>query len=149
MYGIGRFVCLVQHSVFTCSSILNVYIIFPFFRYLTSCIPFFYPNLYFSYMVKSWVITKFNKTTTFYFFLSFDLRNSFDCPPLTEGMPCRIKDTSHLLNIIDDLFKDYISDNYILVSFHIGNMYPGIDSVRGIAAITSISNMRETKLPST
>ena len=64
-------------------------------------------------------------------------------------MPCRIKDTAHLLNIIDDLNKDYISDNYILVSFDIVNMFPNIDNVRSIAAVTSFLNMRETKLPLT
>ena len=64
-------------------------------------------------------------------------------------MPCRIKDTAHLLNIIDDLNKDYISDDYILVSFNIVNMFPNIDNVRSIAAVTSFLNMRETKLPST
>ena len=50
---------------------------------------------------------------------------------LTEVMPCRIKDTAYLLNYIDDLNKNYISDNYILVSIDIVNMYPGIDNVRG------------------
>ena len=64
-------------------------------------------------------------------------------------MPCRIKDTAHLLNIIDDLDKYYISDNYILVSFDILNMHPNTDNVRSIAAVTSFLNMRETKLPST
>ena len=64
-------------------------------------------------------------------------------------MPCRIKDTAHLLNIIDDLNKNYISDDYILVSFNIVNMFPNIDNVRSIAAVTSFLNMRETKLPST
>ena len=64
-------------------------------------------------------------------------------------MPCRIKDTAHLLNIMDDLNKDYISDDYILVSFNIVNMFPNIDNVRSIAAVTSFLNMRETKLPST
>ena len=63
-------------------------------------------------------------------------------------MTCRIKDTAHLLNIIDDLNKDYISDNYILVSFDIVNMFPNIDNVRSIAAVTSFLNMRETKPPS-
>ena len=64
-------------------------------------------------------------------------------------MPCRIKDTAHLLNIIDDLDKYYISDNYILVSFDILNMHPNTDNVRSIAAVTSFLNMRETKLPLT
>ena len=64
-------------------------------------------------------------------------------------MPCRIKDTAHLLNIIDDLDKYYISDNYILVSFDILNMHPNTDNVRSIAVVTSFLNMRETKLPLT
>ena len=67
---------------------------------------------------------------------------------MTEGTPCRIKDTAHLLNIIDDLNKDYISDKYILVSFNIANIYPSIDNMGGIAAVTSFLNMPETKLPS-
>ena len=50
------------------------------------------------------------------------------------------------LNIIDDLNKDYVSDNYILLSFDIVNMYPSIDNVRGITAVTSFLNMRKTKL---
>ena len=53
------------------------------------------------------------------------------------------------MNIIDDLNKDYISDNYILVSFDKVNMYLSIDNVRGIAVVTAFLNMRETKLPST
>ena len=62
-------------------------------------------------------------------------------------MPCRIKDTAHLLNIIDELNEDYISDNYILVSFDMASMYPSIDNLRRIAAGTSFLNMSETKLP--
>ena len=37
----------------------------------------------------------------------------------------------------------------MLVSFDIVNMYPCIDNVRGIAAVTSFLNIQETKLPST
>ena len=70
------------------------------------------------------------------------------CAPLTEAMLCQIKDTAYLLNI-DDLNKDYISVNYILVSSGIVKMYPSIDNVRGIAVVTLFLNMHETKLPST
>ena len=42
-----------------------------------------------------------------------------------------------------------MSDKYILVSFVIVNMYPSIDNVRGITAVTSFLNMRKTKLPLT
>ena len=64
------------------------------------------------------------------------------CSPLTQGMPRQIKDTAHLLNIIDELNKDYISDNYILVSFNIVNMYPSIDNVNK----TSINRMYNRRL---
>ena len=63
-------------------------------------------------------------------------------------MPCRIKDVAHLLNIVDNLNKDCILDAYILVSFGIVSIYPSIDNVSNIAAITSFLNMRETKLAS-
>ena len=53
------------------------------------------------------------------------------------------QDTERFLNIIDDLNKDYLSDNYILVSFDIVNMYTSKYN------IISFFNMRETKLPST
>ena len=69
--------CLVQRSVFTRSGIFNVYVIFLLLRYLISCIPFFSPKLYFNYMVKSWIIIKFNKTTTFYLLLSFEFVSLF------------------------------------------------------------------------
>ena len=64
-------------------------------------------------------------------------------------MPCRIKDTAYLLNTIDELNKNYISDNYILVSIDIVNMYPSKDNVRGIAAVKSFLNICKTKLSST
>ena len=63
-------------------------------------------------------------------------------------MLCWIKDTAHLLNIIDNLNKNYIPDNYILVSFDIVNMFPSLDNVRVIVVVTSFLNMRETKLQS-
>ena len=52
------------------------------------------------------------------------------CVPLTNNIETRIRDTSHLLDIIDDLNSEIILDNAILVSFDIVNMYPSIDNDR-------------------
>ena len=57
------------------------------------------------------------------------------CAPLTNNIETRIRDTSHLLDIIDDINSEMIPDNKILVSFDIVNMYPSISNDRGIAAV--------------
>ena len=59
------------------------------------------------------------------------------CAPLTNNIETRIRDTSHLLDIIDELNSERIPDNTILVSFDIINMYPSIDNDRGIAVVRS------------
>ena len=50
------------------------------------------------------------------------------CSPLTEVMQCRIKDTSHLLDIIDTLNEQPISNHKKLMSLDIANMFPSIDN---------------------
>ena len=50
------------------------------------------------------------------------------CAPLTNNIETRIRDTSHLLDIIDDLNSEMILDSTILVSSDIPNMYPSIDN---------------------
>ena len=57
------------------------------------------------------------------------------CAPLTNNIETRIRDTSHLLDIIDDINSEMIPDNKILVSFDIVNMYLSISNDRGIAAV--------------
>ena len=57
------------------------------------------------------------------------------CAPLTNNIETRIRDTSHLLDIIDDINSEMIPDIKILVSFDIVNMYPSISNDRGIAAV--------------
>ena len=71
------------------------------------------------------------------------------CAPLTNNIEIRIRDTSHLLDIIDELNSERIPDNTILVSFDIINMYPSIDNDRGIAAVMNASETRAYKSPST
>ena len=67
------------------------------------------------------------------------------CSPLTEVMQCRIKDTSHLLDIIDTLNDQSMSNHTKLVSLDIVNMFPSIDKQRGIPAVQDILNTRAIK----
>ena len=71
------------------------------------------------------------------------------CAPLTNNIETKIRDTSHLLDIIDELNSERVPDNTILVSFDIMNMYPSIDNDRGIAAVRNALETRAYKSPST
>ena len=64
-------------------------------------------------------------------------------------MYCRIKDTSHLLDIIDTLNEQAVSNHKKLVSLDIFNMFPSIDNQRGMQAVQDILNTRAIKKPST
>ena len=57
------------------------------------------------------------------------------CAPLTNNIATKIRDTSHLLDIIYESNSEMIPDNTVLVSFDIVTMYPIIDNVRGMAAV--------------
>ena len=57
------------------------------------------------------------------------------CAPLAQNMRSRIRDTSHLLEIIDELNENGIPENAVLVSLDIENMYPSIDNERGMETI--------------
>ena len=57
------------------------------------------------------------------------------CAPLALNMRSRIRDTSHLLEIVDELNENGIPDNAVLVSLDIENMFPSIDNTRGMQTI--------------
>ena len=67
------------------------------------------------------------------------------CAPLTNNIETRIRDTSHLLDIIDELNSERIPGNTILVSFDIVNMYPSINNT----AVRNALETRANKSPST
>ena len=52
--------------------------------------------------------------------------------PLTTQLPSRIKDTGHLLELIDEINLKGLPEGTILVSFDVVNMFPNIDNERGI-----------------
>ena len=60
-----------------------------------------------------------------------------------ESMPSRIKDSNHLLDLIDNINSMFLSMNTILTSFDIANMFPnignksGLDAVKPVLLITS------------
>ena len=65
--------------------------------------------------------------------------------PLTEVMQCRVKDTSHLLDIIDTLNDQAMSNHTKFVSLDIVNMFPSIDNQRGTQGVHDILNTRAIK----
>ena len=64
-------------------------------------------------------------------------------------MRYRIRDTSHLLDIIATINEKGIPDEIILVSFDIVNMFPSIDTVKGRDAVRLELNRRDSNKPST
>ena len=67
------------------------------------------------------------------------------CASLTNYIETRIRDTSHLLDIIDELNSEMIPGNTILVSFDIVSMYLSIDDSRGIADVRNALETRKSK----
>ena len=64
-------------------------------------------------------------------------------------MRSRIKDTGHLLNIIDGINEHGLSSNTTLVPFDIANICPSIDNEKGLKALQSALDKRKKKHPST
>ena len=70
------------------------------------------------------------------------------CAPLTNNIKTKIRDTSHLLHITNELNVEIILDNTILVSFDIVNMYPIIDNGRDIAVVRNALETSTNMSPS-
>ena len=65
-------------------------------------------------------------------------------------MPSFVKDTTHLLQKIEDLNKDGpFPKGTLLVSWDVVSMFPNIDNNLGIKAVTDALNSREIQVPST
>ena len=70
------------------------------------------------------------------------------CAPTTQDIKTRIKDTQHLLCIIDDLNKTIPPPNTKLVTFDSHNMYLSFDNKRAVD-FRNLLNSRTTLKPST
>jgi hypothetical protein len=57
------------------------------------------------------------------------------CKTVVETIPCRVQDTRHMLNIIDELNLEGVEDGDLLVSFDITNMFPSIDNQSGVERV--------------
>ena len=54
---------------------------------------------------------------------------------IASNLPSRIKDTGHMLDIIDEINNFNLPSNSILVSFDIVNMFPSIDNKSGLKSL--------------
>ena len=61
---------------------------------------------------------------------------------IASELPSRIKDTNHMLDIIDDLNSLNLHPESVLVSFDIINMFPRIDNKMGIDSVIKLLNRR-------
>ena len=55
--------------------------------------------------------------------------------PLDDGLNSKIKDTNNMLEIIDNISKSMLSENCVLVSFEVVNMFPNIDNKSGLLSV--------------
>ena len=64
-------------------------------------------------------------------------------------MHYKIRDTSHLLDIIDTIKKKGYLTKLLLVLFDIVNMFLSTDNVKGMDAVRLVLNKRDSNKPST
>ena len=57
------------------------------------------------------------------------------CKLVVESIKCRIKDTTHMLGIVDNLNEIGIQEENLLVSFDIVNMFPSINNKIGVERV--------------
>ena len=74
----------------------------------------------------------------------------FYLQPLARKLPSFIKDTTDLLNKLEDLNKSGpFPTGTLLVSWDVVSMFPNIDNKLGLTAVRKALNARENKFPST
>lgn len=66
-----------------------------------------------------------------------------------KNIPSRIKDTNHMLDIIDNLNDSNLPLSSVLVSFDVVNVFPSIDNISGMKAVENILESRINKTPPT
>ena len=72
------------------------------------------------------------------------------CKTLAQNLKSRIRDTSHMLEIIDDLNEvGPIPESAILVSLDVENMFPSIDNQRGLETLRQKLETRVDNSPPT
>lgn len=70
--------------------------------------------------------------------------------PLAQKLPSFVKDTTHLLQKIENLNREGpFPEGTLLVSWDVVSMFPNIDNNLGIKAVTDALDSREIQVPST
>ena len=69
--------------------------------------------------------------------------------PIADNLPSKIKDTNNMLEIIDQLNEFVLTDNFVLVSFDVVNMFPNIDNRSGLESVKNILITNEFDMDST
>ena len=65
------------------------------------------------------------------------------------NLPSRIKETGHMLDIIDEINNSNLPTNSIPVGFDIVNMFPRIDNKSGLKSVHDILELRDSNFPPT
>ena len=68
---------------------------------------------------------------------------------VASNLPSRIKDTGHMLDIIDEINNSNLPTNSILVGFDTVNLFPSIDNKSGLKSVHDILELRDSKFPRT
>ena len=63
------------------------------------------------------------------------------CKVVEDSISCGVRDTSHMLGIIDILNEKGILDGDMLVSFDIIDMFPSIDNDTGVESALQINGI--------
>ena len=69
--------------------------------------------------------------------------------PVADNLPSKIKDINNMLEIIDQLNEFVLTDNFVLVSFDVVNMFPNIDNRSGLESVKNILIANEFDMDST
>ena len=68
---------------------------------------------------------------------------------IADNLQSKIKDTNNMLEIIDQLNEFVLTDNFVLVSFDVVNMFPNIDNRSGLESVKNILIVNEFDMDST
>ena len=71
------------------------------------------------------------------------------CSVLAQSLKSRIKDTGHMLSIIDEINNKGLPSEALLVSLDVENMFPSIDNNRGLETLKKKLDRRVIKSPPT
>ena len=69
--------------------------------------------------------------------------------PIADNLSSKIKDTNNMLEVNDQFNEFVLSDNFVLVSFDVVNMFPNTDNRSGLESAKNILIVNEFDIDST